>query len=79
METRYRRGISLLPSGVGLARFWVLVDLFTVVAAPTTCSLTNCLLFVRGLHFDRIFFGGGVFTLTVENSPESHKPVEIGD
>ena len=33
-----QKGESLSPSGVGLGRFWVLVDLFTVVVAPTTCS-----------------------------------------
>ena len=43
-----------------------------------------------GVHFGRISSGGGVrfgrirrarqgFTLVVENSAESHKPVEIGD
>ena len=37
------KGESLSPSGVGLGRFWVLVNLFTGLVAPTTCSLTTCL------------------------------------
>ena len=44
---------SLLPSGFGLGRFWVLVDLFTGVVAPTTCSLTTCLTTCRGVVYRR--------------------------
>ena len=32
-----QKGESLSPSGVGLGRFWVLVDLSTVVVTPPTC------------------------------------------
>ena len=35
-----QKGESLLPSG---GRFWVLVNLFTGLVAPTSCSLTTCL------------------------------------
>ena len=48
-----QKGESLLPSGVGLGRFWVLVDLFTGVVAPTTCSLTTCLTTCRGVVYRR--------------------------
>ena len=33
-----QEGVSLSPAGVGFSPFWVLVDLFTGVVAPTTCS-----------------------------------------
>ena len=47
---------QLFCSGAG----WILVDLFTVVAAPTTCSLTNCLLFVWVSTLDEKSRGGGI-------------------
>ena len=34
-----QKGERLLPSAVGLGPFWVLVNLFTGVVAPTTCNL----------------------------------------
>ena len=34
-----QKGEILLPSAVGLGPFWVLVNLFTGVVAPTTCNL----------------------------------------
>ena len=55
--------------------FWLVLS--TVVVAPTTCKSSICLITCKGLHFDRIW-QGGVFTLTVGNCPESHKPVGIG-
>ena len=38
-----QKGVSLSPLWVGLGRFWVLVDLFTGLVVPTTCSLITCL------------------------------------
>ena len=34
-----RKGANLSPPVVGLGPFWVLVDLFTGLVVPTTCSL----------------------------------------
>ena len=43
-----QKGTSFSPSGVGLGRFWVLVDLFTGLVVPTTCSLITCLTICNG-------------------------------
>ena len=65
------------------------VDLSTGLAALTTCKSSICLTTCKGVRFARIRGGGGSlctyfhgkrgFALHVENSAESHKPVEIGD
>ena len=39
-----QKGANLSPPVVGLGPFWVLVDLFTGLVVPTTCSLTTCFL-----------------------------------
>ena len=42
-----QKGADLSPPVVGLGPFWVLVDLFTGVVVPTTCSSLFVLLLVR--------------------------------
>ena len=65
----------------GFVGFHILVNLFTVVVATTTCSLTTCLLLVwvaalteklgGGVAaLTENWGGGGVAALTVENWPE---------
>ena len=44
-----QKGVNLSPPVVGLGPFWVLVDLFTGLVVPTTCSLTTCIV----THFQR--------------------------
>ena len=58
-QTARQKGESLLPTGVGLGRFWVLVDLFTGLVAPTTCSLITCLTTCMGDRFQRKTHVGG--------------------
>ena len=52
-----QKGVSRSTSGFGLGSFWVLVDLFTGVVAPTTCSLTTCLTTCMCVRFVRILQG----------------------
>ena len=43
-----QKGVSLSPSWVDFSPFWVLVDLFTGLVVPTTCSLITCLTICNG-------------------------------
>ena len=54
-----QKGVSRSTSGFGLGSFWVLVNLFTGVVAPTTCSLTTCLTTCMGDRFQRKTNVGG--------------------
>ena len=80
----------MIESVAFLFRVPLPVGLSTVVVAPTTCSLTTCSYYLYMLAERSKNRGGmlaersknGVCNVggkVVENSPESHKPVEIGD
>ena len=48
-----KKGRASCRLGFGLGRFWVLVNLFTGLVAPTTCSLTTCITTCMGDRFHR--------------------------
>ena len=71
---------SSLPIRKGLILgFWFPVDFVHRLVAPTTCSdylfFTTCI----GLSETAKNRGGESIGNSVENSPDSHKPVEIGN
>ena len=50
-----KKGLASRRLGLVLGPFWVLVDLFTGLVAPTTCSLTTCLTTCTVIPFRRSF------------------------
>ena len=89
------RKVLILPFAGGVSPpfpvfFFCFQRVIHRIVAPTTCSVLLVLYYLYGgslcTYLDQgegslctYLDQGGGFTLHVENSPESHKPVEIGD